>query len=326
MSAKLADLLVENGTRIALQMQMTSPWQRQIRPILLVSTALLALGCSGRAADPTPGPNAGGTDGHTEVGRGGTGGHTGPLLDPQLTRPVAHGNAPADVLVCKYTQSGWGLAAYKTAGLPQFVLYGDGLVVFGPPLAYSYQMRQARVDEAGIQFLLGRLDDVGLFAADIALRTGNVSDAASTTLRLVVDGYALKHSVYPAEDYGDTEQGRALQQGHALLSLGAFPSENIIEPIRALEYSRVSLSVRRVSGPCDDAPLWPLPTLPDLELHARTCLDLDREHAQPFTPLDPGFDNFISMRAGEGCVEVMYRPVLSHEAACTDAELRPCGP
>lgn len=102
------------------------------------------------------------------------------------------------------------------------------------------------------QLFLGHLDDLGLFAADISVTKSNVADAASSSLRLAVDGYDRQHRVYPAGDYGDTAEGRALQQGYETLSP-------------------------------------------------------------------------ISMRAGDVCVNVTYRPVLPHEAACAEGEPGACG-
>jgi hypothetical protein len=209
--------------------------------------------------------------------------------------------------------------------LPQFVLYGDGQLVFGPPAAYSYQMEQARVDEAGMQFLMARLDDLGLFTTDIRLSDEGIADAAYSTLRLVADGHGRRHTVYPAGDFGDTAAGQALQQGYAALHLASLPTETIVDPPGPLEYSRVSLRVALYPDSCDHAPAWPLAALPSLGPSNETCMDLDREAALPFKPVEPGFDNVVPMRAGDTCVYITYRPVLPHEVACGHGEPSGCG-
>jgi hypothetical protein len=143
-------------------------------------------------------------------------------------------------------------------------------------------------------------------------------------LRLVVGNLDRQHRVYPAGGYDDTSEGRALRDGYAALDIDTWPPATFVEPTKDLEYSRVNLRVRRFLGPCDDAPAWPLTTSPAIQVGERTCLDLDRETARPFTPVAPGGDNSISMRSGEACLEVMYRLVLPHEAACADGQPSAC--
>lgn len=53
-------------------------------------------------------------------------------------------------------------------------------------------------------------------------------------------------------------------------------------------------------------------------------MDLDRESALPFEPVEPGFDR-IAMRAGDTCLSVTYRPVLPHEVACAGGQPSGCG-
>jgi hypothetical protein len=274
---------------------------------------VFAAGCSGKTSDATSAPEAG-TDGHTSSS-----------FEPQLPRPLAHGAGSAEPLICQYADAGWGGRTASTAALPQFVLYGDGLLVFGPPVPYSYQMKQARVTEAGIQFLVGRLDDLGLFAADIRLSDEGVADAAWSTLRLVAADHDRRHTVYPAGDFGETASGQALQQGYAAVDFASLPNETIVEPPRPMEYSRVSLRVRLSSDRCEKAAVWPLAAPPALEpSKEETCMDLDRETALPFEPVEPGFDR-IPMRAGDTCLKVTYRPVLPHEVACAYGQPSGCG-
>jgi hypothetical protein len=191
---------------------------------------------------------------------------------------IPHSTGAGQAVVRVEIVGGFVPPSFFVLEVPRFVLYGDGLVVYSgpqvliePPPALP-NLRQLRVDEAGIQAVLAAAVAAGLAGEDRAFRNDLVMDASTTVFTVAIGDRVTTTSVYalglelgpnaPAEQVAALEPINAFFAG--LADLPAWlPAGSIVEPEGPFSIERLQV----VSQPVADAGLqpteaaeWPLRT------------------------------------------------------------------
>jgi hypothetical protein len=143
------------------------------------------------------------------VGTDPTAPETGPGSVPGTTpgtspaAGIAHPTAADDVVLKLSYEGGFVPAGYAFVNTPSLLVSGDGRVftqgavpaIFPGPLLPAVLVRT--ITEAGIQALLGVVNDAGLLAEPPDYSGGdNVADAPSTVLTINADGGSFVHGAY----------------------------------------------------------------------------------------------------------------------------------
>ncbi len=192
---------------------------------------------------------------------------------------IAFANGPEDLILQVKTEGGFGLAQNFVVLLPDFSLFGDGLVVTLGPTTLQFpgpalpNLRARRLNPEGIQAVLAAADRAGLLDDDIFLRVDQIADAGTTTFTTtandettVVSAYALGPDVPPGVTGAVAEIYRRLAEFQALLGTleDWLPAGAVVESDTAFEITRlqvVAIPTANLQFPLEPAgppATWPL--------------------------------------------------------------------
>lgn len=291
----------------------------------LFGVAAISLGLlAGACANASPGAGDGGT------GSGGGGG---------ISFPTA-----ADQVVLRIEQGGGFVAPqYTLTNTPLFSLFGDGLVVVpgaqieiypGPALA---ALAQERLSTDAIQQLLQSALDAGLNTDRSYTDMGSVgiSDAATTTFTLTVDGQTHTTSVYALSELGSKPDRMSQDEYQARQELAAFQTkatdlswlpQSSISDQGAYQPSGLRLFVSdyqpdpSLTEPPVEWPLSPgLATFGDPVqdgMNGTRCGVVVADAAATLLPLVEQANQLTPWTSGGSRYGILFRPLLPDESGC----------
>lgn len=214
------------------------------------------------------------------------GSRTGAFAAQNDTIEAATG--PTDLILQVKTEGGLVPSQFRLLQMPDFSLFGDGLVVTHGPMTLQFpgpalpNLRARHLSPEGIQAVLAEARAAGLLGEDVFLRTDLVSDGRTTTFTTtangkttVVSAYALGPEVPPGVTGSVADMYRALADVQAKLNTleNWLPEGGIAEEETPFEISRLQVvaipaeSLQIPLEPMGEPVAWPLDTsLADLGL------------------------------------------------------------
>jgi hypothetical protein len=291
----------------------------------LFRVAAISLGLlAGACANAPTSPGDGGT------GSGGAGGG--------ISYPTA-----ADQVVLRIEQGGGFVAPqYTLTNTPLFSLFGDGLVVIpgaqieiypGPALA---ALAQERLSTDAIQQLLQAALDAGLNTDRSYTDMGSVgiSDAATTTFTLTVDGQTHTTRVYALSELGPRPDGMSQDEYQTRQDVFAFQTkatdlswlpQGAISDQGAYQPSALRLFVSdyqpdpNLTEPRIEWPLSPgLATFGDplQDMNGTRCGTVVADAAATLIPLVEQANQLTPWTSGGARYGILFRPLLPDESGC----------
>jgi hypothetical protein len=153
-------------------------YSRKISRMLVVTTTILMLALAGLAAAGC---------GKGDVAEGGA---------------FEHPAGKADIVLRLSTGGGFVPVSYALTQIPEFTLYGDGTVIVTGPVIAIYpgpalpNLQTTTVSEETIQAILSEAEEAGLFDPTFDYGRPGITDMATTTITVNVNGKTYQSSVY----------------------------------------------------------------------------------------------------------------------------------
>lgn len=267
--------------------------------------------------------------------------------------PIDYPTGP-DQLVLGIATEGGFVPAYTTlVQIPEFSLFGDGLIVTIGPTTLQFpgpalpNLQARRVGPEGIQAILAEADAAGLLGEDTFLRTDQVADAGTTTFTTTANGetttvsaYALGPDVPPGVTGSVAELYRRLAAFRDLINTldTWLPAGAILEPGAAYPITRlqiVAIPVDNLQVPLEPAgppATWPLETplgqigLPFAETDAglgaipefgeARCATVEGDAAATVVEALNATNAQTAWESDGTTFALFPRPLLPHESGC----------
>lgn len=284
--------------------------------LMIIGVALVAVGCGG--------------------GSGGNTSTTGAATTTTLA-PVDHAKGSSDLILQVSTSGGLIPIESKLTYTPEFSLYGDGRVIAtgaqiaiypGPALP---SLQTAVLSEAEIQSILHAAVAAGLAKENVDYGKSNVTDMATTVVKLNVDGKSYETQIY-ALGAEEESSGLTAAQEHArgmvddfrgrLATLSGFvaqePTWKTYEYSSLAVYSKV-IDTTATTTSTDVAPnqlAWPLADLATLGSDADNGFRKAVVAGQDLNTLSSSLKNATQITqwsSNDKLYNLYFRPLLPDE-------------
>ena len=257
------------------------------------------------------------------------------------TSDIAHGTSADDLVLRWGHEGGFTPPEYQLTNMPAFSLYGDGTIVRPGPQIEIYPgpalpaLEVVRVDEAGVEAILGAAFDAGLASVEDLTDMGSVgvADAPETVFSLragdadrTVRVYALGEMSGQLPGMSDEEfEARTALLGlvEDLSSLESWLPEGSISPSAAYEPVGARAFVSSYTPQADlpqDAIEWPLDqALRGSEQDAGVgfrCLSVTGEDWSTLEPVVLQANQLTPWTSDGRRFSVSFRPLLPDETGC----------
>lgn len=248
--------------------------------------------------------------------------------------PYEHPTGAQEVLVSVDIAGGLVPLEYNLRNTAEFLLLGDGTVIFPAAVDESYPgpailpLQSTTLTEQQIQALFAAADEAGLLGETIDYGEPGITDQATTYVDITVDGRTVSQSAYALDSEGDTEINLSAASRAARAALRDFlvthsqDSGNgpLYQPDKVLAYRLPTSREPPIEPENEQEPrTWPIATVPSpvAESSPHSCVAITGQQAADLLAALQEVNELTPWLIGtEPPAQLVFRPLLPGDPGC----------